>query len=57
MTKQEFETRVLWISVWSQGVLGQNDFLGEIHISLANCTLDRMEEHQLLAKKDKNDVS
>jgi len=37
--------------------VGQNDFLGEIHIPLANCTLDETEEFQLLAKKTKKDVS
>ncbi|CAF0760696.1 unnamed protein product [Adineta ricciae] len=56
VTKQEFETRVFWISVWSVSSLGQNDFLGEIHIPLANCTLDIVQEHQLLAQKKKNDL-
>ncbi|CAF3690036.1 unnamed protein product [Rotaria sordida] len=57
VTKQEFETRVLWISVWSQGALGQNNFLGEIHIPLSNCTLDKTQEHQLVAQKQKNDLA
>ncbi|CAF0804139.1 unnamed protein product [Rotaria sp. Silwood1] len=57
VTKQEFETRVLWISVWSQAALGQNDFLGEIHIPLSNCTLDKTQEYQLLAQKQKNDLT
>lgn len=56
VNKQEFETRVLWISVWSQTSLGQNDFLGEIHIPLAHCVLDRLEEYQLLAQTKKNDL-
>ena len=43
--------------MWSVSSLGQNDFLGEIHIPLANCTLDIVQEHQLLAQKKKNDVS
>jgi hypothetical protein len=37
--------------------VGQNDFLGEIHIPLANCILDETEEFQLLARKTKKDVS
>ncbi|CAF2512010.1 unnamed protein product [Rotaria sp. Silwood2] len=57
VTKQEFETRVLWISVWSQAILGQNNFLGEIHIPLSNCTLDKTQQYQLLAEKQKNDLT
>jgi hypothetical protein len=57
VTKQEFDTRILWISVWSETSLGQNDFLGEIHIPLANCMLDHAEEYQLLAQVKKNDVN
>ncbi|CAF0930103.1 unnamed protein product [Adineta steineri] len=57
VTKQEFETRIIWVSVWSQGSLSHNDFLGEIHIPLANCTLDATKEYELLAQKKKNDLS
>ncbi|UJR25687.1 hypothetical protein I4U23_007038 [Adineta vaga] len=57
VTKQEFETRVLWISVWSLASLGHNDFLGEIHIPLANCTLDTVQEYPLMAQKKKNDLA
>ncbi|CAF1316322.1 unnamed protein product [Rotaria magnacalcarata] len=56
VTKQEFETRVLWISVWSESILGLNDFLGEINLPLTGCTLDKSEEHSLLAQKKKTDL-
>ena len=37
--------------------MGQNDFLGEIHIPLSNCTFDVMKEYKLLAQQKKSDVS
>lgn len=42
--------------MWSQAALGHNDFLGEIHIPLANCVLDVAQEYPLLAQKKKNEV-
>lgn len=48
--------RTLWISVWSQSSLSHNDFLGEIHLPLSQCTMDKTEDYKLLARVHKNDV-
>ncbi|ELU00294.1 hypothetical protein CAPTEDRAFT_184235 [Capitella teleta] len=34
LTKSELETRTLWLTVWSYGNFGRNDFLGEVTIPL-----------------------
>ncbi|CAF2636795.1 unnamed protein product [Rotaria sp. Silwood2] len=40
---EDFNSRTLWVSMWSQTSVGHNDFLGEIHIPLVNCILDKFE--------------
>lgn len=55
LTLQEFDLRTLSISVWSQSTLSQNDFLGELQIPLARCSLDKLEDYKLLSHtKDEN---
>ncbi len=56
MSLQEFTSRTLWISVWSESSLGQNDFLGEVHVSLSSCKIDELEEHTLLPRAPEEDV-
>ncbi|CAF4229298.1 unnamed protein product, partial [Rotaria magnacalcarata] len=56
LNNEDFNSRILWISVWSQTSLGSNYFLGEIHISFNNCTLDRFEEYALLARMSKDNL-
>jgi hypothetical protein len=53
---QDFDSRVLWISVWSQSSVGHNDFLGEINIPLANCGLDILGEYKLLPRAQPENV-
>ncbi|CAF1403801.1 unnamed protein product [Adineta ricciae] len=57
VSSDEFSSRILWISVWSQSSIGHNDFLGEIHIPLAHCTLDKVEEHTLLSRMANDDAT
>ncbi len=56
MSLQEFTSRTLWISVWSESSLGQNDFLGEVHVQLDNCRIDELEEYTLLPRAQEEDV-
>ncbi len=50
LSEHEFKTRTLWISVWNDSSLGHNDFLGEIHVPLANCKLDQLETYPLQSR-------
>jgi hypothetical protein len=56
LSLQEFDSRTLWISVWSQASLAHNDFLGEINIPLANCILDTLQEYTLLPRMQEENV-
>lgn len=56
MSLQEFDSRVVWLSVWTQASLAHNDFLGEINISLANCLLDNLQEYTLQPRIQEENV-
>ncbi|CAF4686844.1 unnamed protein product [Rotaria socialis] len=56
LNNEDFNSRILWISVWSHASLGSNYFLGEIHIPFNNCILDRFEEYTLLARMSKDSL-
>lgn len=56
MSLQEFDLRTIWLSVWSQASLAHNNFLGEVHIPLANCTLDTLQEYTLEPRIEEEDV-
>ncbi len=56
MSLQEFDMHILWISVWSQTSLTQKDFVGEIHIPLANCILDNLQEYTLQPRIEQENV-
>ncbi|CAF0847318.1 unnamed protein product [Rotaria sp. Silwood1] len=56
LTTEDFNSRILWVSMWSQTSLGHNNFLGEIHIPLVNCILDKFEVYTLLARMPKDNL-
>ncbi|CAF1178178.1 unnamed protein product [Rotaria sordida] len=57
LSAAEFNSCTLWISMWSQTSLGHNDFLGEIHIPLVNCILDKFQVYTLLARMPKDNLT
>ncbi|CAF1129941.1 unnamed protein product [Adineta steineri] len=57
VSARDFNSRILWVSVWNRSTLKHNDFLGEIHIPLANCTLDKVGEYTLLPRVQKDDAA
>ncbi|CAF1304997.1 unnamed protein product [Adineta steineri] len=57
VSARDFNSRILWVSVWNRSALKHNDFLGEIHIPLANCTLDKVGEYTLLPRVQKDDAA